>query len=126
MAQADFSFMPRGFDDPAAKLEREAIAPTEARYFGSSPNARRISSEIIVGAMTGGVSTLVGGVSSLVHRRQAQKAYDKQVAATDEAVAEQHKRELAAETNAKKQLARARGIEIMYKTGMFDAPKWGN
>lgn len=62
------------------------------------------------------------GIEPLVRRRQARKAYEKRVALTKEAVAEQQKRELMADVNAQKSLARTRGLEIMFKTGMLDAP----
>lgn len=76
----------------------------------------------LLAGVTGGLSLVIGGGMILQDNRQARKAYEKQVALTKEAVAEQQKRELMADVNAQKSLARTRGLEIMFKTGMLDAP----
>lgn len=96
----------------------------DKRMYDGGMTARGVFRDVATTAVFGGVNLAVEGIGNLIGRRKDRKAYEKQVAATDEAVQEQQKRELAAATNQKKAMARARGIELMYKTGMFDAPKW--
>ena len=112
MATPDFNSMFRGDKN------------VDPGYGVSKKQTGTLALGAVLAPFTGGLSLAIAGGIIGQDNRHARKKYDKMVAATDEAVAEQKKRELADATNAKKQLARARGIEIMYKTGMFDAPKW--
>lgn len=116
MAQDTFDFNSMFRGDPTAKLMEANKAPGYAR---TGVAAKWSTGEKILASIP-----MVGLGMYIQDNRRARKAYEKQVAATDEAVAEQQKRELATATNQKKSLARVRGIELMYKTGMFDAPKW--
>lgn len=122
----------------AADAKHNALVATRtsvSSMFRGDPNrdpgygvSKKQTGTLTMGAVlapfTGGLSLAIAGGIIGQDNRQARKAYEKRVAATAEAVAEQKKRELAAATNQKKAMARARGIELMYKTGMFDAPKW--
>lgn len=127
MALDTFSQLRSDFVDPAARMEMQARGRMDNKVWGDNMNARKKTTIAVGAILTGGLSLAVPaifGIANAVQGRKDRKAYEKQVAATDEAVAEQQKRELAAATNQKKAMARARGIELMYKTGMFDAPKW--